>query len=111
MDGEHKRFVREVARYGLRRSGLRSDESLRISYIFGSDKRTIGALSTRRIEKKKRWKKEKKKEQNRKKMETIKTIEGNRARKENKKKKKEEYTERNRASEKLTADHADTNED
>ena len=110
MDGEHKRFVREVARYGLRRSGLRSDESLRISYIFGSDKRTIGALSTRRIEKKKRWKKEKK-EQNRKKMETIKTIEGNRARKENKKKKKEEYTERNRASEKLTADHADTNED
>lgn len=43
-------------------------------------------------------------------METIKTIEGNRARKENKKK-KEEYTERNRASEKLTADHADTNED
>lgn len=45
-------------------------------------------------------------------METIKTIEGNRARKENKKKKKqEEYTERNRASEKLTADHADTNED
>ena len=110
MVGEHKRFVREVARYGLRRSGLRSDESLRISYIFGSDKRTIGALSTRRIEKKKRWKKEKK-EQNRKKMETIKTIEGNRARKENKKKKKEEYTERNRASEKLTADHADTNED
>ena len=87
MVGEHKRFVREVARYGLRRSGLRSDESLRISYIFGSDKRTIGALSTRRIEKKKRWKKEKK-EQNRKKMETIKTIEGNRARKENKKKKK-----------------------
>lgn len=47
-------------------------------------------------------------------METIKTIEGNRARKENKKKKnkkQEEYTERNRASEKLTADHADTNED
>lgn len=46
-------------------------------------------------------------------METIKTIEGNRARKENKKKIKEqeEYTERNRASEKLTADHADTNED
>lgn len=61
MVGEHKRFVREVARYGLRRSGLRSDESSRISYIFGSDKRTIGALSTRRIEKKKRWKKEKKK--------------------------------------------------
>lgn len=110
MVGEHKRFVRNVARYGLRRSGLRSDESLRISYIFGSDKRTIGALSTRRIEKKKRWKNEKK-EQNRKKMETIKTIEGNRARKENNNKKKEEYTERNRTSEKLTADHADTNED
>lgn len=53
----------------------------------------------------------KKKEQNRKKMETIKTIEGNRARKENNNKKKEEYTERNRTSEKLTADHADTNED
>ena len=66
MVGEHKRFVRNVARYGLRRSGLRSDESLRISYIFGSDKRTIGALSTRRIEKKKRWKKEKKEQKSQK---------------------------------------------
>ena len=66
MVGEHKRFVREVARYGLRRSGLRSDESLRISYIFGSDKRTIGALSTRRIEKRNVERKKKKKKKKKK---------------------------------------------